>query len=82
MDQIFTIKCLCEKFWKKGREVYMAFMDLEKAYDSLNREALWKVMCKYGVRSKLLDAVKCFYVNSRVCVRVDGVKDRKFKVKV
>ena len=78
MDHIFTIKCL----WEKDREVCMTFMDIEKAYDRVDREALWKVLCKYGVRGKLLDAVRGFYVNNRVCVRVDGVKGRKFEVKV
>jgi len=40
MDQIFTVKCLCEEFREKGREVYIAFIDLEKAYDRENREAI------------------------------------------
>ena len=57
-------------------------MDLEKAYDRVDREALWKVMSKYGVRGKLLEAVRGFYVNSRVCLRVDGLKGRKFVVNV
>src|SRR5215469_2667489 len=33
LDQVFVVKSLCEKFKEKGREVYMAFMNLEKAYD-------------------------------------------------
>ena len=34
------------------------------------------------MRSKLLETVRGFYVNSRVCVRVDGLKGRKFEVNV
>ena len=37
VDQIFTLKQIGEK---KCR-VYVGFIDLEKAYDSVNREALW-----------------------------------------
>src|SRR5215469_10087545 len=82
LDQVFVVKSLCEKFREKGREVYMAFMDLEKAYDRVDREALWMVLSKYGVRGKLLEAVRGFYANSRVCLRVDRLKGRKFVVNV
>ena len=65
MDQILTVKCLCEKFREKGREVYIAFIDLEKAYDLADREALWKVLSKYEVSGKLMDEVRCFYADNR-----------------
>ena len=41
VDQIFTIKQIGEKAWEKKLRVYVGFMDLEKAYDKVNREALW-----------------------------------------
>ena len=34
-----------------------AFMDLEKAYDRVDRSALWKVLCIYGVGGRLLRGV-------------------------
>src|SRR5215469_16162091 len=82
LDQVFVVKSLCEKFREKGREVYMAFMDLEKAYDRIDREALWKVVHKYGIRGKLLDAMKGLYIDSRACVKVEGMLGRKFGVSV
>ena len=33
-DQIFVVRHLCEKFLARGKEVYFAFMDLEKVYDN------------------------------------------------
>ena len=39
-DQIFTVRCLSEKYLEKHKDVYVAFMDLEKAYDRVDREAL------------------------------------------
>ena len=48
--------------------VYMGFMDLEKAYDRVNREALcqvlsakealWQVLRMYNVGSKLLTGIQ------------------------
>jgi len=59
--QIFAVKGLCEKYREKGREVYLGFMDLKKAYDRIDREALWREMRKYGVSGRLLGAVKSFF---------------------
>ena len=81
-DQIFTVRQLCEKFLAKGREVYWAFMDLEKAYDRIDRVALWQVLRMYGVGGKLLKGVQSFYVNSRACVRVGKEVSEWFPVRV
>ncbi len=40
MDQIFAIKILVEEYLGKARKLYAAFMDLGKAYDRVDREAL------------------------------------------
>ena len=53
---------------KKAREkkcsVYVGLMNLEKAYDMINREALWQVLRMYDVGGKLLNGIKSMYVNS------------------
>ena len=54
----------------KKFKVYVGFMDLEKACDRINREALWQVLRMYDVGGKLLNDIKTTYVNSLVCVRV------------
>ena len=54
--------------------MYVGFMDLEKAYDRVNREALWQVLRMYDVGGKVLNGVKSRYVNSLACVGVKGVR--------
>ena len=49
-DQIFAVKQIVEKTIEKDRQMYMAFVDLEKAYDNVSREKLWKVLDEYGVK--------------------------------
>ncbi len=39
VDQIFVIKMLVEEYLAKDSQLYAAFMDLEKAYDRVDREA-------------------------------------------
>ena len=44
-------------------------MDLEKAYDTIDRHGMWQMLRVYGVGGKLLK-VQNFYIDSRACVRV------------
>ena len=82
IDQIFTVRQMCEKVMAKGKEVFWAFMDLEKAYDRVDREAMWQVLRLYGIGGKLLGAVQSFYMESRACVRVGCEVSNWFPVKV
>ena len=49
VNQIFTLKQIGEKAREKKCKVHVGFIDLEKAYDRVNREALWKVLRMYDV---------------------------------
>ena len=50
--------------------MYVGFIDLEKGYDRITREALWQALRIYDVGDKLLNDSKSRYVHSLACVRV------------
>ncbi len=74
VDQIFCFRMVVEKILAKGKKLYAAFMDLEKAYDRVNWLALWDVLKIYGVGEKLLRAVKSFYEEASAIVKISGEK--------
>ena len=39
-------------------EVYVSFIDLEKAYDRVNGEALWQILRMYDVGGKVLSGFR------------------------
>ena len=82
VDQIFTLRQMCEKICEKGKQLYLCFVDLEKAYDRVDREGVWDVLKIYGVGGRNLKAVKSFYEGCEACVRVDNSESDMFKVKV
>ena len=49
MDQVFAVRQVCEKYLVNGKELFWAFMDLEKAYDMIDRHGVWQVPRVYGV---------------------------------
>ena len=54
--------------------MYVGFIDLEKAYNRVNREALWQVLRMYDVEGKLLSGIKSMNLDSLACVRLKEVK--------
>ena len=57
-------------------------MDLEKAYDTIDRQVMWQMLRVYGLGGKLLKAVQSFYTDSRACVRVGTDVSEWFPVNV
>ncbi len=51
---------LVEKYLGKDRKLYAAFMDLEKAYDRVDRNALGNVLKIYVVGGQLMERIKTF----------------------
>ena len=78
----FRLKQIGEKAKEKKCRVYVGFIDLEKAYDRVNRKALWQVLRMYEVRGKLLSGIKNMYVDSSACVRVKGGKSEEFRINI
>ena len=44
----------------------MTFIDLENAYDRVDRDAMWQVLRIYGVGGRLLKVILSFYSNKNV----------------
>ena len=58
---------------------YMRFMDLEKAYERINRES-WQLLKMFDVSGKLLNEIKNMHAYSLICVRVKGIKSNCFRI--
>ena len=81
-DQLFTLHQVFEKSWEVAKPVYTAFVDLEKAYDRVPRDLLWRVLQEYGIDGRLLAAIQSLYQDCRSCVRINGSKSDWFRVRV
>ena len=47
MDQVFAVRQVCEKYLANGKNVSWAFMDLEKAYYTIDRHGMWQMLRGY-----------------------------------
>ena len=48
-DAIFVIRQLQEKYLMVSKQIYMAFVDLEKAFDRVPQKVIWWATRKHGV---------------------------------
>ena len=47
------------------------FIDLQKAYDSVDRELLWAVFARFGVPDNIFTVIRQFHEGMRARVRTD-----------
>lgn len=51
-DQIFSMKQLIQKASTEQKKVYLAFIDVEKAFDKVPREKLWNILRERELMTK------------------------------
>ena len=59
--------------------MYVGFIDMEKAYDRVNRETLWQLLRMYDASGKLLNGIKSMYINIQACIRLKVGESRCFR---
>jgi hypothetical protein len=69
VDHMFTLLACIQKQFAHNRKLYAAFIDFEKAFDSINRNLLWPILLKYGIKGKCLRCVRSMYESVRARVR-------------
>jgi len=53
--------------------LWIAYVHLKVAFDSVNQEALWLLLLSLGLLPKLVDLFKALYdTNTFSCIRADG----------
>ena len=61
----FNLKCLIDLYLFRRQNLYCAFVDYRKAFDSVNRVLLWQKMLRNGIDGKLLTVLQNLYQNAK-----------------
>ena len=81
VDQLFCLRALMEKAHEFHTPLYLHFIDLTKAYDSVSRSVLWNVLeQRYHFPPKLLRIIKALHFGTRGKVRTYGHLSRPFQI--
>ena len=74
-DQVVAVliwSFVVEKAIEHNPKVFLLFVDLCKAYDSVPRSAMWLVLQQYGVPTVVVDLVRGLHENMEATVSVAG----------
>ena len=69
---IYTVRQLLEKSWAHLSKVFLLFIDLKKAYDSIPREAMWTALGKLGVHEPVIELKQSFHQNMQAQIQLNG----------
>ena len=81
-NAIFIIRQLQEKYLAVNKPLYLAFVDLEKAFDRVPRKVIWWAMRKLGVDEWAIRVVQGMYKDAKSRVRINGKYSEDFNVNV
>ena len=78
---MFAVRRLQELGRKARVPLFLCFIDLQKAYDSVDRTLLWQVLARFGVPPQMIEEIHQFHDGMGACVwNDDGRCSEWFKV--
>ena len=77
---IFIDRQLQEKWQEQNVDLYMTFVDITKAFDTVSRDGLWKIMAKFGYPPRYIAWVRQFHDGIQARVQNDGEYSEPFPV--
>ena len=71
-DSIFILTQTIEICRKEKRDLYLAFVDLRKAFDRVSRKELWDCMERLNFNEDSVNIFRELYTQMRKCVSIQG----------
>ena len=82
IDAVFIARQLQEKYLEKKKQLFFAFVDLEKAFDRVPREVVRWALRKLGVDEWIIRTIMAMYRDSNSRIRINNTLGEKFGVNV
>lgn len=80
IDHINTLRIIIEQSVEWRSPLFIAFIDFEKAFDSLNHDALWRILKSRGVPTKIISILQELYTDANCSVLHNGEKSESFTI--
>ena len=75
-DSAFILNTVLWKTTAQQKAVHLAFLDLLKAYDTVDRPTLWRKLAEMGIGGKFLRCLQSLYEGDYVKCQVGGLSTR------
>ena len=81
VDQIATLRIIVEQSLEWNSDLIINFLDYEKAFDSIDRATLWKILGNHGIPERIINLIKSMYEGTSCRVVHDGLLTDSFDIK-
>ena len=80
-DHMFVLNTIINKYLSKGKKLYCCFVDLQKAFDTVNRTKLIYKLKQTGIGTLLFNVIKDMYIGGKatLSVKIGHVLSGMFK---
>ena len=80
VEQIFILRNILKQVDEWNATMYFHFVDFEKAFNSVHRDSLWRIMKAYGIPDKFIGLVRALYDGFTCTVIDEGEITERFPV--
>ena len=80
MDHIATMRIIIEQSLEWQTPLYAVFVGIQKAFDSVDRDVIWKLMHRYGFPPKFINIIQQTYEDATCQVIHEGNLTEPFSV--
>ena len=80
MEAIYLLRRLMERYRDKKKDLHMAFIDLEKAYDKIPRDLILWDLEKKGVTKRYIEMIQDMYSGAMTTVRTAVGETNSFPI--
>nr|KAG5706977.1 hypothetical protein BaRGS_019582 [Batillaria attramentaria] len=78
-DHIATMRIIIEQSLEWQTPLYSTFVDFQKAFDSVDREVIWKLMSHYGFPPKFVNIIRQLYEDATCQEKLNRVAEEAEK---
>ena len=71
-EQIFNLRVLREKYLQHQQPQYHGFMDFKIAFDQVWHDALWTMLKRYNINTRIIEVIQCLYDKTTSTVYYNG----------
>ena len=81
IDMVFSLRQLQEKCREQRQPLFVAFIDLTKAFDLVSRDGLFKILPKIGCPPRILSIIRSFHEDMKGTVVFDDSTSDPFDIR-
>ena len=71
-DNLFVLNTILSRAKELGQQVHKSFIDITKAYDTVNRPLLWRKMKAMGFSDAFIANIKALYTDDCIISNING----------